>query len=127
VIPGDLRYTAAHEWVRQTGTDTVRIGITDFAQESLGDIVFIQLPQVGDKAVPGEPIGEIESTKSVSDLFAPVAGTVAARNEKLDEQPELVNTSPYDEGWMVELTITDPGDIGGLLDAAAYEDLTAQS
>jgi glycine cleavage system H protein len=127
VIPEDLRYTAAHEWVRQTGADTVRIGITDFAQEALGDIVFIQLPNVGDKTVPGEPIGEIESTKSVSDLFAPVAGTVALRNEKLDEQPELVNTSPYEQGWMVELTLSDPAALDDLLDAAAYEDLTARS
>jgi glycine cleavage system H protein len=127
VIPEDLRYTAAHEWVRQTGADTVRLGITDFAQEALGDIVFIQLPNVGDKVVPGEPVGEIESTKSVSDLFAPVAGTVAARNEKLGEQPELVNTSPYEQGWMVELTVSDPASLDDLLDAAAYEDLTAQS
>jgi glycine cleavage system H protein len=127
VIPEDLRYTEAHEWVRKTGESTVRVGITDFAQESLGDIVFVQLPQVGDQAAPGEPIGEIESTKSVSDLYAPVPGTVAARNEKLDEQPELVNTSPYGDGWMVEITLADPSALDDLLDAAAYEELTAQS
>ncbi len=127
MIPDDLRYTAAHEWVRQTGADTVRVGITHYAQESLGDIVFVQLPQVGATAAPGEPMGEIESTKSVSDLYAPVAGTVAARNDKLDEQPELVNSSPYEEGWMVELTVTDPAALDGLLDAAAYEELTGRS
>jgi glycine cleavage system H protein len=127
VIPEDLRYTAAHEWVRTAGEKTVRVGITDYAQEALGDIVFVQLPEVGSVARPGEPIGEIESTKSVSDLFAPVAGTVTARNEDLDDRPELVNLSPYENGWMVEIELEDPAALDALLDPAAYQDLTAQS
>jgi glycine cleavage system H protein len=126
VIPDDLRYTAEHEWVRTTGEGTVRIGITDFAQDSLGDIVFIQLPEPGAEVKAGEPLGEIESTKSVSDLFAPLGGTVAARNDALESEPELVNSDPYGEGWMVELTVADPAAVEALLDAAAYEELTSQ-
>jgi glycine cleavage system H protein len=126
VIPDDLRYTAEHEWVRTTGEGTVRIGITDFAQDSLGDIVFIQLPEPGAEVKAGEPLGEIESTKSVSDLFAPLGGTVAARNDALESEPELVNSDPYGEGWMVELTVGDPAAVEALLDAAAYEELTSQ-
>lgn len=126
MIPDDLRYTAEHEWVRTTGEGTVRIGITDFAQDSLGDIVFIQLPEPGAEVKAGEPLGEIESTKSVSDLFAPLGGTVAARNDALESEPELVNSDPYGEGWMVELTVADPAAVEALLDAAAYEELTSQ-
>jgi glycine cleavage system H protein len=123
VIPDDLRYTPEHEWVRTTGDGTVRVGVTDYAQESLGDIVFVQLPEPGSTVEAGEPLGEIESTKSVSDLFAPVAGTVSVRNDDLDAQPELVNTDPYGEGWMVEITVSDPSTLDGLLDAKAYEEL----
>jgi glycine cleavage system H protein len=126
VIPDDLRYTAEHEWVRATGENTVRVGITDFAQESLGDIVFVQLPELGSVARPGDAMGEIESTKSVSDLYAPVAGTITGRNEALDARPELVNVDPYNEGWMVEVRLDDPSALDALLDAAAYEKLVAQ-
>jgi glycine cleavage system H protein len=126
VIPEDLRYTDAHEWVRDLGDGVVRIGITDHAQSQLGDVVFVQLPAVGDDVAPGSAVGEVESTKSVSDIYAPVAGTVTAVNEHLQDRPELVNSGPYDDGWMVEVRLADgaatvPAD---LLDAAAYRELT---
>lgn len=127
MIPDDLRYTADHEWVRTTGEGTVRIGITDFAQDSLGDIVFVQLPEPGTAVKSGDVLGEIESTKSVSDLFAPLDGTVTARNDALDGEPELVNSDAYGDGWMVELTLDDPSVVDGLLDAAAYGELTSQA
>jgi glycine cleavage system H protein len=120
VNPDDLRYTAEHEWVREAG-ETVRVGVTDFAQESLGDIVFVTLPEVGEEVIAGSPCGEVESTKSVSDIYAPVSGTVVARNDSLDASPELVNSDPYGEGWMMEIKPADPGSVGQLLDAAAYE------
>jgi len=124
--PADLKYTAEHEWVLVTG-DRVRVGITDYAQEALGDIVFVTLPAIGTEVAPGQTFGEVESTKSVSDLFAPLGGVIVARNEELDAHPELVNSDPYGEGWMVEI---DPS--GGvlaalagaqLLDADAYQAL----
>ena len=120
--PADLSYTAEHEWVRAAG-DAVRIGITDYAQEALGDIVFVTLPAVGTEVGAGQSMGEVESTKSVSDIYAPVAGTVTARNEALDANPELVNSDPYGEGWMVEIAPAGgvDGALAGLLDAAAYE------
>jgi glycine cleavage system H protein len=124
--PADLKYTAEHEWVRVVG-DHVRVGITDYAQESLGDIVFVTLPAVGTSVTPGQSFGEVESTKSVSDLFAPIGGVVVARNEELDAHPELVNSDPYGEGWMVDLEPT--GGVvaalaaANLLAAAAYEAL----
>jgi glycine cleavage system H protein len=122
--PEDLRYTAEHEWVRTAGSDTVlRIGITDYAQEALGDIVFVSLPTVGSTVSAGDPMGEVESTKSVSDVFAPVAGTVSARNEALESQPELLNSDPYGEGWVVEIEVDDPSALDGLLDAAGYQAL----
>ena len=124
--PDDLRYTAEHEWVRAAG-DRVRVGITDYAQESLGDIVFVTLPAVGAEVTAGQSFGEVESTKSVSDLFAPVAGTVVARNEELDAHPELVNSDPYGEGWMVEIEPTGGVDQvlagGTLLEPDAYRGL----
>lgn len=126
MIPEDLRYTAEHEWVQTTPEGTVRIGITDFAQDSLGDIVFIQLPEVGTAVAAGGALGEIESTKSVSDLFAPLAGTVSARNDGLESEPELVNSDPYGDGWMIELTLDDPAAVATLLDAAGYQKLTSQ-
>jgi glycine cleavage system H protein len=126
VIPEDLRYTAEHEWVRTTGEGMVRIGITDFAQDSLGDIVFVQLPEPGAAVQPGDTLGEIESTKSVSDLYAPLAGTVAARNDALEAEPELVNSDPYGDGWIVELTLSDASAVDGLLDAKGYEELISQ-
>jgi glycine cleavage system H protein len=121
--PDDLQYTREHEWLRQQGA-SLRVGITAYAQEALGDIVFVTLPEVGAEVRVGEPLGEVESTKSVSDIFAPVSGTVSARNDQLDARPELVNTDPYGEGWMVEIEPAGEPD-GELLDAAAYRDLIA--
>jgi glycine cleavage system H protein len=121
-IPEDLRYSHEHEWVRLTGT-VARIGITDFAQDSLGDVVFVQLPDLGLDAVAGASISEIESTKSVSDVYVPLTGVVSAVNEALGEQPELVNQDPYGTGWMFELEVTDVGEVDTLLDAAAYRQL----
>jgi glycine cleavage system H protein len=119
-VPADLRYTKDHEWIRLDG-DTGQIGITDFAQDSLGDVVFVELPAVGAKLTQGATFGVVESNKSVSDLFAPVAGEVVAVNERLAEQPELVNQSPYEDGWMIRLRVTSSGEVAQLLDAAAYE------
>lgn len=118
-IPEDLRYSREHEWVRMTG-NVARVGITDFAQDSLGDVVFVQLPDVGLDAVAGASVSEIESTKSVSDVYVPLTGVVRAVNGALAEQPELVNQDPYGAGWMFELEVTDPGEVDGLLDAAGY-------
>ena len=120
MIPEDLRYTADHEWVRELGDGVVRVGITDHAQTQLGDVVFVQLPDVGGKVDAGAAMGEVESTKSVSDLFAPVSGTVAAVNEALSDAPGLVNSAPYDDGWMLEIRAV--GEPEGLLDAAAYRE-----
>jgi glycine cleavage system H protein len=125
VIPEDLRYTEAHEWVRELGDGVVRIGITDHAQSQLGDVVFVQLPDVGSAIAAGAAVGEVESTKSVSDLFAPVGGTVVAVNEALTDNPELINTGPYEAGWMIDVQLADgatsaPAD---LLDAKAYGEL----
>jgi glycine cleavage system H protein len=125
VIPGDLRYTAEHEWVRRVDDGRVRVGITDYAQEALGDVVFVSLPDTGASVSAGQSFGEVESTKSVSEIYAPVAGEVVARNDALESRPELVNTDPYGEGWIVEIAPADPGAVDGLLDAAAYEGLTA--
>ncbi|HSV65848.1 MAG TPA: glycine cleavage system protein GcvH [Mycobacteriales bacterium] len=127
MIPQDLKYTAEHEWVRPGTGNVVRVGITDYAQGSLGDIVFVNLPEVGAAVESGQPMGEVESTKSVSDIYAPVSGTVTARNEALDGQPELVNSDPYGEGWMIEITIDHGASTAGLMDAVAYRGLTAAS
>jgi glycine cleavage system H protein len=118
-VPGELRYTKDHEWIRVEG-DVGSIGITDFAQDSLGDVVFVELPAVGARLAQGAIFGVVESNKSVSDLFAPVAGEVVAVNERLAEQPELVNQSPYEHGWMIRVRIAVPSEVTGLLDAAAY-------
>jgi len=126
VIPEDLRYSAEHEWVRLTGS-VARIGITDFAQESLGDVVFVQLPAVGLDVLAGASVSEIESTKSVSDVYVPLAGVVTAVNEALNDQPELVNQDPYGAGWMFELEVTDVDAAGALMDAAAYRNLVETS
>jgi glycine cleavage system H protein len=117
--PAGLRYTAEHEWVRTDG-DTVRVGITSFAQEALGDVVYVSLPTVGDAVVAGDTCGEVESTKSVSDLYAPVSGEVTDVNGALDATPELVNTDPYGEGWMYELRVTDAEALEGLMDVDTY-------
>jgi len=127
VIPQDLHYSSDHEWIRSAGEDTVRIGITDYAQNSLGDIVFVQMPEAGTAVGTGDSIGEVESTKSVSDIFAPVSGTVVARNDALDSTPELVNSDPYGDGWMIEVQLSDPGAISELLDATAYAELTGDA
>ena len=127
MIPEDLRYTADHEWVRSTGEGSVRIGITDYAQNSLGDIVFVQMPEPGTTITPGDSIGEVESTKSVSDIFAPVTGTVVSRNDALDAQPELVNSDPYGDGWMIEIELSDPAELDDLLTAAGYAESVWES
>lgn len=120
-IPADLRYTADHEWVRLTGDGTVRVGITDFAQSSLGDVVYVQLPEVGAQMAAGDSFGEVESTKSVSDLYAPLSGTVKAINAELEGNPQLINSDPYGAGWLLELQADGVEDgLGSLLDAEAY-------
>jgi glycine cleavage system H protein len=123
-VPEDLRYSEEHEWVRVEGT-RVRIGITDYAQDALGDIVFVDLPDVGSEISAGGALGEIESTKSVSELYAPVSGTVTAVNDTLTGGPEAINQDPYGAGWICELELAAGADPGSLLDAAAYEALTA--
>src|SRR5687768_9344800 len=118
VIPEDLRYTAEHEWVSpREGSQSVRVGITDFAQDSLGDIVFVQLPEAGTSVEAGQPLGEVESTKSVSEIYAPLTGTVVARNDQLADEPELINSDPYGAGWLVEIEPDDAADVEDLLDA----------
>jgi glycine cleavage system H protein len=125
VVPQDLSYTAEHEWVRQQDDGTVQIGITDFAQDALGDVVFVSLPTVGTQVAAGAVLGEVESTKSVSEIYAPFAGEVTARNEELESRPDLLNTDAYGEGWIV--TIRPAGDAAQaeLLDATGYEALIA--
>jgi len=126
-IPEDLNYTAEHEWIRVVGESTVRFGITDYAQDALGDIVFVSLPNVGDVLTAGATCGEVESTKSVSDIFAPISGEVVARNDAIETSPDTLNSDPYNNGWIVELKVS--GDVNaivaGLLDAAAYRDMTS--
>jgi glycine cleavage system H protein len=131
--PDDRRYTEQHEWAQVQGSEgaatVVRMGLTDHAQDALGDIVFIQLPEVGEEVTVGNPIGEVESTKSVSDVYSPVAGVVSARNDALEATPEIVNADPYGDGWLIEISVT--GDVedptAGLLDAAAYQALADAS
>lgn len=122
-IPADLYYTSEHEWVLRTGDDTVRVGITDYAQSALGDVVFVQLPDVGAQLSSGDAFGEVESTKSVSDLYAPVAAKVVAVNGDLEDSPQLVNSDPYGEGWLVDLRLEEgtlEEALSGLLDADGY-------
>jgi len=126
LYPDDLTYTAEHEWLRPGAGSVVRVGITAYAQEALGDIVFVTLPAVGTAVDAGQALGEVESTKSVSDVYAPVAGTVSAVNTSLDSTPELVNADPYGEGWLLELTVEGSAaelDAPGLMDARAYAEL----
>ena len=122
MYPEELKYTAEHEWVRTPGEspDSVRIGITHYAQEQLGDIVYVSLPEVGDDVESGSPVGELESTKSVSDVYAPVSGRVVAVNDSLEATPELVNSDPYGGGWLFEVVPDDDQAVGELLDADAY-------
>jgi glycine cleavage system H protein len=123
VYPEDLKYTSEHEWVRGPAGDerSVRVGITDYAQDALGDIVFVSLPDVGSDVAVGDAIGELESTKSVSDIYAPVSGRVVARNDALDSAPELINSDPYGEGWLFEVAVSDGSALDTLMDAGAYQ------
>ena len=124
MTPEELKYTEEHEWLATTAATTVRVGITDYAQQQLGDVVFVELPEVGKAVGAGDPVGEVESTKSVSEIFAPVAGEITAVNSALDGQPELINSDPYGEGWILELSVAGADALDGLLDAAAYQELT---
>lgn len=124
MVPEQLRYTAEHEWVAAGEEGRVRVGITHFAQDALGDIVFLELPEAGAEVTAGSPVGEVESTKSVSEIYAPISGTVVAVNEALADTPETVNNDPYGDGWLFELTPSDPAAVEGLLDADGYRKLT---
>jgi glycine cleavage system H protein len=121
-VPADLRYSTDHEWTKVEGT-RIRVGITDYAQDALGDVVFVQVPGVGSAVTAGDAFGEVESTKSVSDIYAPVSGTVVAVNEALADTPQLLNEDPYGAGWICEIEVGDGADFGALLDAAAYSAL----
>jgi glycine cleavage system H protein len=122
-IPSDLRYSTDHEWVRVDGS-VVTIGITEYAQDALGDVVFVEMPEQGAAVAAGETFSEVESTKSVSDIYAPVTGSVSAVNEALESQPELVNSDPYGDGWICRIEMSDPSELDGLMDADAYRSLT---
>lgn len=124
-VPADLRYSSEHEWARRLDDGSrVRIGITDFAQDSLGDVVYVDLPAVGAAVSANESVGELESTKSVSEMYAPVSGTITAVNEALADSPQLLNEDPYGEGWLCEIEMSDPSELDALLDAAGYTALT---
>ena len=127
MYPEDLKYTPEHEWLKAGEDGPVRVGITDFAQDQLGDIVYVQLPEVGSKVRAGDPCGELESTKSVSDLFAPVNGAVTAVNAALAAQPDLVNSDPYGEGWLLDLEVEDAAEVEALMDADTYQGQLDQS
>lgn len=120
-VPQDLKYTAEHEYVRTTGDGVVRVGITDYAQGELGDVVFVELPKVGTRLDRMQVFGTIEAVKAVSELFSPVAGEVVAVNDALDANPGVVNSDPYGDGWMIDIRLSDPAEAEGLMDAAAYE------
>jgi glycine cleavage system H protein len=119
-FPEDLRYTKEHEWARDEGNGRVRVGITDYAQDALGDVVYVDVPGVGTQVGASEAFSEVESTKSVSDVYSPVTGTIVERNSVLDEQPELVNDHPYGDGWLAVLEMSDPSELDALMDAVAY-------
>ena len=123
-VPAELTYTAEHEWVRKVAPATVRIGITDFAQDALGDVVFVQLPEIGSEVAAGESFAEVESTKSVSDIYGPLSGTISAINDELESTPDLVNSDPYEGGWLVEISVDDDAaldsELNDLLDADGY-------
>jgi glycine cleavage system H protein len=121
-VPEELRYTSEHEWIRP-GEGPLRVGITDYAQDALGDVVFVTLPEPGTTVRAGEQLGEVESTKTVSEIYAPVTGTVTARNDALTDSPELINTDPYGQGWLVEIEPNGRDDLADLLDATGYEEL----
>ena len=124
-IPDDLRYSTDHEWIRvDADSSTITIGITEYAQDALGDVVFVEAPEVGATIAAADTFTEVESTKSVSDIYAPVSGTITEANASLDDQPELLNSDPYGEGWIVKIEMSDPSQLDGLMDAAAYRTLT---
>jgi glycine cleavage system H protein len=125
-FPEDLRYTKEHEWARLEGA-RVRVGITDFAQDALGDVVYVDLPDVGAAVQAATPFGEVESTKSVSDVYSPVTGTIVERNPLIDERPELVNEQPYEDGWLIVVSVADGASLDGLMDAAAYRSFVEQA
>ena len=126
-FPRDLRYTNEHEWARDEGGGRVRVGITDYAQDALGDVVYVDIPELGTAVTAMQPFGEVESTKSVSDVYSLVTGTVSERNPLLDERPELVNESPYGDGWLVVAEMSDPSELDSLMDAEAYEAFVSQA
>jgi glycine cleavage system H protein len=126
VVPEELWYTPEHEWVLPGADGTARVGITDYAATQLGDVVYVQLPLVETSVTTGEPVGEVESTKSVSDVFAPVTGEVVARNDTLENSPELLNSDPYGEGWMFEIKLTETSEMDSLLSAEDYRSLIEQ-
>lgn len=125
-FPDDLRYTKEHEWARLEG-GRVRVGITDFAQDALGDVVYVDLPEVGAAVEAATPFGEVESTKSVSDVYSPVTGTIAERNPLIEDRPELVNEEPYSDGWLIVVTLADGASLEGLMDAEAYRSFVEQT
>jgi glycine cleavage system H protein len=125
VFPDDLRYTSKHEWVRQGASTTVRVGITSYAAEALGDVVYVSLPQVGEEVAADDACAEVESTKSVSDVYSPATGVVMAVNELLNTSPETINSDPYGDGWIFELELSEPGEVEDLLDVDAYIELVS--
>lgn len=127
MVPEELWYTPEHEWVLPSADSTGRVGITDYAATQLGDVVYLQLPLVGTSVTRGEPVGEVESTKSVSEVFAPVTGEVVARNDTLEDSPELLNSDPYGEGWMFEIKLTEKSEMDSLLSAEDYRSLIEQA
>lgn len=122
-VPEDLHYSKDHEWVRVEGGAAI-VGITDYAQDSLGDVVYVELPKVGDQFAANESFGSVESVKAVSEVFSPVSGEISAINESLSDEPEKVNEDPYGNGWMIRVKMTSPGEVDSLLSAAEYEDFT---
>ena len=125
-FPEDLRYTKDHEWVRDEGGGHVRVGITDFAQDALGDVVYVDVPEVGTSVTAAQPFSEVESTKSVSDVFAPVNGTVTERNPLLEQRPEVVNEQPYGDGWIAVIEASDASQLDQLMDSAAYQEFVSK-
>ena len=125
-FPQDLKYSREHEWARSEN-GRVRVGITDFAQDALGDVVYVDLPEAGTQVTGGQAFGEVESTKSVSDVFAPLSGTIVERNAALEERPELVNEQPYGDGWLVAIDPSDPAELEALLDVTAYQEHVSSS
>ncbi|HYY79378.1 MAG TPA: glycine cleavage system protein GcvH [Actinomycetes bacterium] len=126
MYPDDLKYTREHEWARAEG-DRVTVGITHYAQDALGDVVYVDIPTVGTAVTGGESFGEVESTKSVSDIYSPVSGTIVERNDVLDKSPELINSDPYGQGWLVVVEASDPAELDALMDAGAYSDMVADA